>query len=244
MNEFDDLETIEAYFEERLSPEDKAAFELRYAHDADFRSEVDTYRKAVLSMSAGTNSEREEIRQLISDSEEQVAPTPKGRTLLLRTALAAAVILAVVFIWLNPSESSEISYPELAEQFAVSEPGIPVLMGGDSNSIRASMISFQSQDFKAAIKQLEQLPQNDTVTYFKGVAYYELAQYEAAVSSFDQVIKHQSEFLSDAHYRKALSKLQLGNKEEALRELQNLLVLPSSNYHLLADSLIHEIQRQ
>lgn len=132
-------------------------------------------------------------------------------------AAAAAVLIAVVGgWWLMQGDTPG----QLAEEFAIVEPGLPVLMGTSPRAMDAIMNAYKRQDFGVAMQLLERGlavdPANDTLNYFKGVIA-ERTDPGSAVASYARVTPV-SVFRPRVDYRLALVELREGRPGRA-REL-------------------------
>ena len=116
------FETIEAYVLERMPQNERAAFELRLATDADLRAEVDLERENIQAVELGG------VMRLLNDvaREERIREQKNhGGLRYLKYAAVLAAVASGIIWWVTRPSLNEALY---AEQF-VPDPGLPVAMG-------------------------------------------------------------------------------------------------------------------
>lgn len=67
-------------------------------------------------------------------------------------------------------------------------------LGGSADVVHfnSGLICYYKEDYQGAIASLEKTSLDDQSQHWKGMAYYQLAQYEEALGCFDQASKHQA----------------------------------------------------
>lgn len=111
----------------------------------------------------------------------------------------------------------------------------PANTNGNNSNVETQLSQayelLKKDDYKGAIAlfnkvlQTEQNNESATYAYFgRGIAYLSIDKYEAAKSDFDQVITLDAKF-AHAYFFRAGTQYQLGNKNEAISDLNQAVSL-------------------
>lgn len=98
--------------------------------------------------------------------------------------------------------------------------------------------NFKSGNYYSALYDLTQSAMLDNTIaecyYFKGLAYYELGDFQAAFLELDKAVWHSRSLDADALRWRALARLPLGQAEQALQDLEKAVSLGDENaaFHL------------
>jgi len=134
-------------------------------------------------------------------------------------AAAVLVILGGAGLWWS---SGPDSLEELALEFTVPEPGLPVLMGVSSRAMDAIMNAYKQDDMSVASALLDAAlladGANDTLNYFRAVVYDRANKPSQAMGFYDRVPAN-SAFHVRAMYRTAMVRLRSGDVEGARQSL-------------------------
>ncbi len=212
------FEAIEAYVLERMSPDERAAFEQRMAADASLRAEVDLERENIQAVELGGLSRMLTGIAQQDRSDEESGPA-KWTRVLKYAAMFAAIVTAAIW-WVNRAPLNEELY---AEHFTP-DPGLPVSMGTTSEPAFAdAMVAYKLGDYAEARTKwaplLAQEPMNDTLRYYIASAWLAEKRTEQAVPMLEALVKEPaSPFASRARWYLFLAYLREGEivKGEAL----------------------------
>jgi len=209
-------------FEERyfgtLSDAQAAAFDGALERDAELRARYDLFVLSVRGIRSGgatadaAKSEALRAQFRVIDRELDGAQVPVRRLFQPWMGWAAAVLVLLGvgrLWWLGRGDTPQ----QLADEFAIAEPGLPVLMGTSPKVMDAIMNAYKQDDLAMAGQLLasavQQDPENDTLLYFSGVVA-EREQGCAQADGFAQVPEG-SVFWSKARYHTALCTLRAGD---------------------------------
>ena len=164
-------------------------------------------------------SGRAGARQTMRAIDEELDARPAIVRSILRPwmgwAAAAAVLVGTFGVWWFTKGNTP---QQLAEEFALTEPGLPVLMGTSPRTMDAIMNAYKQEDFGTARRLLsvavEQDPQNDTLQYFNGVLEDREEGCASSEPWFTQV-PATSVFAPKARYNLALCALKSGDLSRA-----------------------------
>jgi tetratricopeptide (TPR) repeat protein len=211
------FEDIEDYVLERMEAPRRHAFEQDLATDAGLREELELERDNILAVElAGF----ERTLKSIAAAGEGPGQVHRGRTVWLRAAAAAAVLVGALAWWFSRPPLNE----RLFAQAYVTDPGLPVPMStlGDP-AFQDAMVAYKLEDYAEAEGKWERLlkaaPGNDTLAFY--IASAELAQGKAgeAVPHFREVaVNASSAFQGKARWFLYLAYLQSGDRE-AMRQM-------------------------
>lgn len=213
------MERFIRYVEGDLGQAERAAFEAELSADPALRADVDAARQTIGGLRT-LGEERLRIELKAADAEGKA---PGSSTMARWWWAAAAVLVIGALTWrLLPSRSTP---QELAEEFQLIEPGLPVLMSGEASRMDAIMNAYKQDDLEASERLIEQAltatPGNDTLTYFSGVIAMRKGQLGTAERDFAQVGKS-SIFHDRARYQRAILSLQQGDVDAARAGLGDL----------------------
>ena len=230
-DEFNEQEQdrFEARFFGALPEAEAAAFDAELARDAALKERyalfvlsvrgIQSSRKALKDTKAETLRER--MRAI--DAELDAHPTVVRSIVRpwVGWAAAAAVLITIAGAWwFMQGETPQ----QLAREFAIEEPGLPVLMSTEPRTLDAIMNAYKRQDLGTAMQLLERGlaldPANDTLNYFKGVIA-ERTDPGSAVSSYARV-PAVSVFRLRVDYRLALVELREGRLGSARQLLSGV----------------------
>ncbi|HMU14093.1 MAG: hypothetical protein JST41_11725 [Bacteroidetes bacterium] len=163
------FETIEAYVLERMPQNERAAFELRLATDADLRAEVDLERENIQAVELGG------VMRLLNDvaREERIREQKNhGGLRYLKYAAVLAAVASGIIWWVTRPSLNEALY---AEQF-VPDPGLPVAMGTTNNiDFADAMVAYKLGHYAEARAKWtalhERMKANDTLDYYLASAW-------------------------------------------------------------------------
>ncbi|MBR9846528.1 MAG: tetratricopeptide repeat protein [Algicola sp.] len=212
------LEAIERYINGTMPDEELKAFKTRLENDSEFKTQVEDIRTLLTGIEA--QSLKEQLDEFHKDIKKQ--PIKKGsakvRYLQFRKIVAAAaIIIALGSFWFFNQNSNERLY----SKYFTPDPGLPTTMSTSSNfDFYDAMVNYKQGDYKTAIKKWELLnansPDNDTLSYFLGVAHLANKNEKEAIGFLEKSVKNDDfSLINDAYYYLGLSHLKDGNAELA-----------------------------
>lgn len=210
---------FEARFFGTLPEAEAAVFDAELARDSVLK---ERYALFVLSVrgiqSSGKvlkNTKAEILRERMRAIDVELDAHPTVVRSIVRPwmgwAAAAAVFIALAgALWLMKGETPK----QLAEEYAIAEPGLPVLMGTSLRTMDAIMNAYKQEDFAVAAGLIDAAlkgdPMNDTLNYFAGIVAMRMDDCNGAGAHW-RVLPGTSEFSSRALYSEALCRLRAGD---------------------------------
>ena len=225
------LELIEAYFNEELSAEKKSEFERRITEDAEFAEETAFY----LSSRQAAAEELEESRSRLKAVYEQHKLGNVGQVRKLTPlrklwpwVAAAAVVAGVIFGW--HSWFRPVSLPALADKYIEENfQNLPVAMSAQEDSIQTGLRLYNEGKSEESLKYFESIALRDSslsdVKGYAGIVCLRLGQYDNAINYFFQLEK-QTLFVNPGKFYHALTLMkrnQPGDKETAKQLLKDVV---------------------
>ena len=218
---------IDNYLLNRLSPEDRLAFERRMKEDPDFAAQVDLQRRAMDLIEAKGDAH---LREQVGKVHQQMVSAPKKdrfarrRLLSLAAAAAAAVLIGILAYWWlsGPTDHRDL--------FARNFQNYPLTFGdrtpeGD-NTLREAEIYYRGEDYVNAIPLFEQAlaaDPNPKVRLALGIALLGNGQAREAQAHFDTLIANNDPLYSEqASWYLALTHLQRGDLDACKNSLQKI----------------------
>lgn len=189
----DNLEYIEAYFNEELSPEKKREFEQRITTDPVFAEEIAFYLSSKQAAVTEVIEERERFKDIYTKykhGNHAEKPQPALLQKLWPWAAAAAVLAGIIFglnVWLKPASPEMLADKYVLEHFQT----LPVTMGNKEDSLQAGLRLYNEGRFEEALKHFESMVLNDTSFFeakkYAGIVSLQLGQYDKAINYFSQI---------------------------------------------------------
>lgn len=241
MSEFDITEQLVRYLDGEMTPEEQAKWKLQIAADATMREELDALRLAREAVQfAGTSDTVHRVHQeFVSARQEESVPAPvvrsMGRQTLWRAAAAvAALVMLTAGWWMNQTTDRAI-YADHFVNFSVSA-------SRDQVSKDQIGSSFREGNYKAVIELSGKGPLGAQDSLLTGIAYFQLKQFEPAVSWL-RPLSVSGAFAEDATYYLAFALLGKGDDAEALALFEKIQADPSHLYHAaVTSSLIRKVK--
>lgn len=217
------LEAVERYDSDAMAKEERMAFEERLK-DPSFKLLVEDIRITLLGIETQVLKER--MDEFHNDMIENPTVKPHStKTSILsfsKIALAAGIIIALGVFWIFSGSSNDRLYAKYFKP----DPGLPTTMSSSDNfAFYEAMVNYKQKDYQTAISKWKKLdqktPDNDTITYFLGVANLANNNSDDAVFYLKKTIHHpESVFLEDAQYYLGLAYLKSDNTEAAIRAFE------------------------
>lgn len=234
------MERVIRYVEGDLDAGKLMAFEADMAADPALKEEVEAARRTI----GGLRTLGEErLRAELKAVDVGITDRAPGGSRRWWWAAAAVLVLGGLTWWLTADRSTP---QQLADEFALTEPGLPVLMGTSPRTMDAIMNAYKQENFGTARRllglALERDPQNDTLQYFNGV----LEEREKGCASAEVWFAHvpdSSVFAAKAVYNSALCALRHGDLSRAREGLGRVLKMSDTQLSAKARDLLLRLEK-
>jgi tetratricopeptide (TPR) repeat protein len=227
----ENLQYIDAYFQQMLNAEEIRRFEQKIAEDPEFADEVAFYLAAKHTSKAEADQEKKErFRQLLAQ-QAPVINIDRERNIkriwIYRVSAAAAVIVCVFLAW-NMFFSKSTTPQQMAENYINENlKTLPVKMG-EKDSLQEGLRLYNEGRYDSALRQFESMIQRDTAKYllknYIGITYLKLGNYEKALQYFKQ-FENDTLFSNPSQLNQAVTLLKRnlpGDKQKARELLQQI----------------------
>ena len=207
----DFLETVEQYYNNKMPSAERNIFEEKIQNNAEFKTQVENLK--ILFNAIESQSLKEQLDFFHKDIPEDEKITKLQFLKFIKIGIAATIILAIGFFWMNKYSANERLYAK----YFTPDPGLPTTMSTTSNYIFFDgMVNYKQGDYKNAIAKwmpLEQKkPNNDTLNYFIGVAYLADKNPQKALPYLNKTVNNpKSIFFEEATFYLGLAYLKQGN---------------------------------
>ena len=221
------FEQVARYLKNRLSQEERTAFEQQYRTDADFAMAANACARTIGIVEVyGRNLTRMAFKERRKKRKER-----RQKVLAIRrySAAAALVLLLVViplFYYLSSPSLSRL-YANHFETVLAS-PGRDYKEGID-HRFYEGLEHYNEKRYKKAVSLLKPLSQNNAfprqseASFYLGVAFMSSEQFEEALNSFGR-IGTTSGLLQKTQWYRGLCYLKLKDKEKALESFKAIVV--------------------
>ncbi|OYU67003.1 MAG: hypothetical protein CFE22_06870 [Cytophagaceae bacterium BCCC1] len=201
-----DLEYIDNYFANRLSSEDKLAFEQRLANDAAFAEEVAFY----------ANTKALEREKVLSEKHAQWNKKPSGTVLNFRLLSAglAATLLLVIGWWLYV-QNTKPDLETLANNYVKENLStLPVKMDAKVDSLELGKQMYNDGKYLEAKAIFDKLSESKALE-FAGLSALKVKNYAAAQKAFEKLAQDTDLIENKGKFYLALTYLQQSKKQKA-----------------------------
>ena len=187
------LELIEAYFNEELSAEKKSEFERRITEDPAFAEETAFYLSSKDAAAAELAESRSRFKTIYQQYKQGNAGEVREMTPLrkLWPWMAAAAVLAGIilgwYIFFRPVSPEQLADKYIIEHFQ----NLPVTMGSREDSMQTALRLYNEGKSEEALKYFESMAVRDTsfsdAKKYAGIVCLRLGQYDNAIKYFTQL---------------------------------------------------------
>jgi TolA-binding protein len=236
------IDLIEQYLNQELTEKEKLDFENQIQKDQTLAAEFERRQTAhkMLDFMIGENL-RSQLKSLEAQEAKVVTLAPRKRRIYTLAIAASVIILIGAFFFLIPGGGS-LSNPQLALEYYQS-PAY-TMRGGNNETINANISqgidALKAGNFSEATADLSKVPAADPyfvlAQYYLGHAQFSVKNYQAAMASFENVIKSGDiRYTEDATWYQFLSCLAQDGSCQSY--LNNLLGNPNHSYYQKALSI-------
>ncbi|QCK15761.1 tetratricopeptide repeat protein [Mangrovivirga cuniculi] len=237
---------IEAYFEDRLTPDEKKEFEQRRLEDFDFQKKVEDYLSIFRSIK---ESEKEDFQNKLKDWDDEIGSKSKTTKFPAYMKYAAIIILLIIPIglWQLGYFSNDLSTNEAYITYYSPYEDVITQRNGDQVSLfLEGMEEYNNKNYEKAIEILSSFtaenPQSDMAKIYLGISYLETDENNAAISIFSDLKSNANGLPKElSHWYLAMAYLKTDNIVEA----KNLLNSISESDHIFsgkADKLLSRLE--
>ncbi|MCB0641179.1 MAG: hypothetical protein KDC44_06045 [Phaeodactylibacter sp.] len=208
MEDYQHIDAIEDYLEQRMSVSEREAFEQKLATDRALKGEFDTYRAALKVLEFKTLESPPLVRQ------KRLPLIPMwGRIAAIGLLLIAVVLWSLVQFNYSDEAIATSRYQE--PLFTTSLRG-----EGAADQYQLALADYQEAQYEAAITKLQGLTA-DEAQYLEAHCFFHLNQSEQAIARFSALANNPDSPRSEsAEWYLALSYLQSGNAATAINLLK------------------------
>jgi hypothetical protein len=224
----ENLETIEQYFNNTLSTEDKIAFGEKIESDLAFAEEVAFYLSARESLAAAAEeSKKERFREIYNNNKP--ARSFSAIKLVYYIAAAAAItgIIFGLYVFNRPVSPNQLADKYIRENLQT----LAVRMGGHDDSLQTGLRLYNEGKTSESLQQFENIIRSDTANFtakkFAGIAALKMNDYNKALSYFKQLETYTTLFANPALFYQSLTLMkrnQPGDAEKAKQLMHKIQV--------------------
>jgi len=186
---------IEQYLEGEMSAKEAAAFEEEVSNNPELAEAVKLHQLAIAGIQQKGNADFQAFKKRMQTEVEETPVVSINRTPVLRRLMAIAAMLLLVAV-------GYFLWPKTA--------------ANPMQATTTELIAFNLSGTKGSA------PDPANVTFLKGIQQFQDSDFEAAITSFDQVIQNNPDKRATALFFKADALYRLGRKEEAKSMLKQI----------------------
>lgn len=238
-----DIELIERYFDNALSPEESQEVAQRLKRDYDFRKLFDTEKLLVDTIRLEAAKRDLDYLRELERSFSGKNNTP-GHRIAYYLATAAAITAVILFVWMPTNDANPGS---LFAEYFQPQPNIfePLRRDESGNSPRRQAFqAYEQENYQRAALLFTQLLTEDEdpgMMMLLGNCNLVLGETDAAKANFLNVIRTSAELTPAAKWYLALSHLRSGESDRTRSLLQEVSTTESP-YAAKANILLDELE--
>jgi tetratricopeptide (TPR) repeat protein len=221
----EEFESIEQYLLGETSTEQRLTFESKMKADISWAAKVNEVK--LLLVGIETASLKERLDNYHINIKKNHLPTSGGKVISMRRkwmVAASVALLVAMSVWVFTTRENK--YQKLYATYYKPDPGLMSAMGASDNYLfNKAMLDYKTGDYKKAIDEWSKLktgmPQNDTLSYFLGVAQQANGNSAAAITLLKSMTADSLKpFYKDACWYTGLAFLKQSNVNEAIPYLE------------------------
>lgn len=194
----ENFDQIEKYLLDKLSMEERLAFEKRLESDDALKSETETTRKLILGIKSHALSQKlktfsipsEEKTTNVTTETKVIKLGTRSYSLLRNLSLAASFVALFLLSWWFFQGDSPNSVQGMDNIF-YTDPGLPTPMSETDHYVFFdAMVDYKSGKYQVALEKWNTVENGispDTLTYYKAMALYGLDRYEEALEELNKI---------------------------------------------------------
>lgn len=238
---------IEKYISGKMTPVERANFEVSLRHDDVLKAEVDAQKvfRNAIDLHGFTHALQQRRPPVIRRIESHTEDTDPGEGPRYWFAVAAS-ILAIIAVGIYALVKQPPINEQLFTQYATEDPGLPVPMSAtDSYVFYDAMVDYKLHQYPKAIEKWNSLhanaPQNDTLNYYLGSAHFNAEQFDLAIPFFEEALaSHSLVFSAKSQWYLVLSYLKTEQYSKIHRIADDALPTYRAKIWAIRDSLNQE----
>lgn len=244
MEEDKDIELLEGYLENTLSPEDNAAVETRLRTDSDLHQLLADLK--ILRASIRENS-RVQLKQELIDIENALSEKPEAKSVsfrpwLIGVAASVVLIVATFLLWPKPTNTQELFAQYFEPYPNVIMPTVRGDLEPDTTLMAKAYRAYDSGDYEKAITFFEQVKAKDEGVYlYLGNSYLADNEPEKAIVCFEKVINDFEVFDEQAEWYLSMCYIRAGDLKKA-KDLLNTIASKEGSYKIKAEQVLPQLK--
>jgi tetratricopeptide (TPR) repeat protein len=219
----DELELIEDYLRDEMSPAQSVWFKEKMSTDSDWFKKINEVKLVQTGITELSLQNRlDSFHDEIKSSPAKTSPVLR---MITRWAVAASVLIIIsVSFWLLTTGKDQEE--KLYSRYFKPDPGLMTAMGSTDNYIfEKGMVEYKNEEYRKAIETWDTLfaksPANDTLQYFMGAAQQASGNDEQAKKHLQVIAsKNDSPFFHDACWYLGILLLKQKQTTEATRYIK------------------------
>ena len=233
------IERIESYLTANQSPEEKLRFEADLERDKELYALFNLYRtingemhntQKYSSHETALKSTLQKLNAAYFKSEVPVVRMSADKK-LLRVAMSAAAVLALVLAAYFAFIYTEVSSTQLANRYVKKElMHLSLTMDGAKDSLQQGIAAYNDKNYTKAIQLFESVykahPDNSDALKYMGMVYLVTDEHNKAFQLFTELAAKKELFSNPGLFLKAVTLLQRnlpGDEEQARQLLQQVI---------------------
>ena len=237
----EEWERAESYLLNTLPPDERTRFEQKLSADEALRASLAELRLLLMGVNETVLHEKMQSFHQALPATAPARQMNRYRFSVPVWIAAASVVLVLLLAgWFFLLK--EKSHERLFADYFKPDPGLITAMSATDNYVfEKAMIDYKQGNYAAAIQAWDSLqklsPENDTLTYFLGVAHLANKEAASAIPYLQQATVKESFFQDDAWWYLGLALLKEGEWEKAIQVLEK-------STHEGKEGLVGEIRRR
>ncbi|WP_422355436.1 hypothetical protein [Roseivirga pacifica] len=241
------LELIDRYFQNDLSPSELADFNEALKNDVDFNKEFQELKEIRLATKASAQNDLSNfLNALERDIQKEEESTLTKHTMKKYVSIAACVVLIAAVSFFTITQNSKPTGSEIFSEYYTSYDNLAGQVRGAATIETLSAKAYGAYDagnYILAAENFESLVAEDksaTNYFYMGLSNIENGDFESAVTNLNVVVNNFSDLSAQAKWYMSLALIANGAEEEAFGNLAGL-TLENSAYKEKAKAILKSL---
>lgn len=241
------LELINRYFQNELSPNELAEFNEALKNDIEFNKEFQELKEIRTAINTNAHKDLSNfLNEVEKDIQKEEESTLTKHTMKKYVSIAACVVLIASISFFNLKQNQKPTGQEIFTEYYQPYNNLAGQVRGSAALETLSSKAFNAYDagnFEAAATNFEALVEEDksaTNYFYMGLSHLEAGNYETAVKNLNAVMNNFSDLNAPAKWYLSLALIANGAEEEAVGNLAKL-TLENSAYKEKAKAVLKSL---
>ncbi len=246
INEEEDIELIEKYFNKTLSSQEVEQFDIRFKADAAFAAMVDDYKDIIqgVRLAAQEDFQRDVTtwETELKNQEQTIRPLWWNPYLSIAAGLLILFVAGLYFFYPKDNNNTDQLF---TAYFTPYEDVVSVRGDNQQITLSEALVFYNNGEYNKAAdlfeSYLKEQPNNASALLYKGISELTMNDADKAIRTFKKVTTLESIFKEQAEWYLTLSYLKAGDQQTTFTLAKKIADQPHHDYQTKASALMKQL---